>query len=359
MDDQSARLRHRTEELAQLGIWQFCPATGELLWSDNLFRVFGAEPGAIVPSPEWVLEQSHPDDRQRLQLHLARMARGESVPAVEFRVTVGSGDTRWLRSSVALNEHATTGLNWLSGVIQDVSERAWAHQQAELHAAVAHATIEWVTFEASADRLLEGLARALSFELGVLWLPEGRSLRASTIWRTESIPVELALRIQKLRLSAGEGLAGRGWQLHRPLNIANIVIEPSYEPREEAIAAGLRGAVAVPLLYDADVLAVMTLASRAPEQLSVAMMAVLSELGSELGRFLSRRPAQLAAATLSPRDLEILKLAAGGLSVQDISEQLTISPSTVKGHFEQIYRKLQVSGRASAVAYGLRSGMIE
>jgi hypothetical protein len=42
----------------------------------------------------------------------------------------------------------------------------------------------------------------------------------------------------------------------------------------------------------------------------------------------------------------------------EVAEQLVLSPSTVKTHFEHIYEKLGVGDRAAAVAQALRSGLI-
>jgi ATP/maltotriose-dependent transcriptional regulator MalT len=62
--------------------------------------------------------------------------------------------------------------------------------------------------------------------------------------------------------------------------------------------------------------------------------------------------------SLTRRELEILQLAADGLSGPRIAERLFVSPATVKTHFENIYAKLDVSDRASAVAHTLRAGLI-
>jgi DNA-binding CsgD family transcriptional regulator len=61
---------------------------------------------------------------------------------------------------------------------------------------------------------------------------------------------------------------------------------------------------------------------------------------------------------LTPREREVLQLAAAGLSGPSIAERLVISPSTVKTHFSNIYEKLGVSGRPAAVARGMRLGLI-
>jgi LuxR family maltose regulon positive regulatory protein len=58
----------------------------------------------------------------------------------------------------------------------------------------------------------------------------------------------------------------------------------------------------------------------------------------------------LATATLlTPRELEILRLMAGGLTNQEIAGQLVISPYTVKRHASNIYDKLNVNGRLAAI----------
>ena len=61
---------------------------------------------------------------------------------------------------------------------------------------------------------------------------------------------------------------------------------------------------------------------------------------------------------VSPREQEVLRLVAQGLSNTDISEKLFISLSTVKGHNRQIFEKLQVSRRTEAVAKARELGLL-
>jgi DNA-binding NarL/FixJ family response regulator len=61
---------------------------------------------------------------------------------------------------------------------------------------------------------------------------------------------------------------------------------------------------------------------------------------------------------LTPRELEVLEALAQGLSNKSIAKQLKISQSTVKFHIAQIYAKLNVSSRVSAVNLGIRHGLI-
>lgn len=60
-----------------------------------------------------------------------------------------------------------------------------------------------------------------------------------------------------------------------------------------------------------------------------------------------------AAVDLSQRELEIATLAARGLSNHDISRQVQVTIPTVKFHLGNVYRKLEIRGRANLRQYVL------
>jgi LuxR family maltose regulon positive regulatory protein len=68
--------------------------------------------------------------------------------------------------------------------------------------------------------------------------------------------------------------------------------------------------------------------------------------------------AQSLVEPLSHREVEVLRLIAQGRSNQEISEQLVIAMSTVKGHNRSIFSKLQVQRRTEAVAYARELGLL-
>lgn len=62
--------------------------------------------------------------------------------------------------------------------------------------------------------------------------------------------------------------------------------------------------------------------------------------------------------SLTPRELEVLKLVAGGSSNRDIGRILLLSEATVKSHLVHIYDKLGVRSRTSAVAAARDQGVL-
>jgi LuxR family transcriptional regulator, maltose regulon positive regulatory protein len=69
-------------------------------------------------------------------------------------------------------------------------------------------------------------------------------------------------------------------------------------------------------------------------------------------------PVNATAATLTRRELEVLRLVAGGLSEREIADRLFISPHTAHRHLSNIRLKLGAGTQAAAVAHALRVGLL-
>lgn len=62
---------------------------------------------------------------------------------------------------------------------------------------------------------------------------------------------------------------------------------------------------------------------------------------------------------LSPRESQVLKLLADGMSVAGIAKQLYVSESTAKTHISKLYEKLGAGNRAQALMTALKLGLLE
>jgi DNA-binding NarL/FixJ family response regulator len=83
-----------------------------------------------------------------------------------------------------------------------------------------------------------------------------------------------------------------------------------------------------------------------------AVDAVLSAVGHRVPR---RRE---GPAGLTPREVEVLKLLAQGLSNKEIAARLVISPKTAGNHIEHIYSKIDASSRATASLFAMHHGLL-
>jgi DNA-binding CsgD family transcriptional regulator len=229
-----------------------------------------------------------------------------------------------------------------------------AHVGLDLLLAVSHCLRSWSSFTPGSERLLGELAGGLGHTAGALWLPDGDTLVARSVWSSaRGDRTALEEHVRPLRIPRGAGVPGHAWMHAEPVTVDSIASDWIPE------VGGLRGTLGLPALSSSGVVCVLELYSTAAPRLSERMMQVLGALTHELGAFFARRRGELDLSPLTAREVEVLTLAAHGLPVSSIGERLTISRGTVKSHLEHIYAKLGVVNRTAAVAQALRTGLIE
>ncbi len=114
------------QRIAHLGSWQLDVKTGQRIWSDETFRIFGLAPTATALSLEDVLQQVHPEDRDQFQ-NLIQQAIFHQIPlAGEYRIIRPDGVIRHLetRAEVVVDEQGEVVK--LVGSILDITERKQA-----------------------------------------------------------------------------------------------------------------------------------------------------------------------------------------------------------------------------------------
>jgi LuxR family maltose regulon positive regulatory protein len=73
---------------------------------------------------------------------------------------------------------------------------------------------------------------------------------------------------------------------------------------------------------------------------------------------LEGRPRSVGLPELTEREMAVLRLLRGTLSLREIGQELYVSPNTIKTHAQAIYRKLGVSTRHDAIERGRESGIL-
>lgn len=122
-----AQLRN-AQAIAHIGSWRWDVGADRVVWSDELFRIFGRTPGSVEVDFETYTGFLHPDDREALLRAVEEaVAQGRPYEA-EHRIVWPDGTVRWVHShgEPVLGD---AGVVALQGTAQDVTERV-AHEHA-------------------------------------------------------------------------------------------------------------------------------------------------------------------------------------------------------------------------------------
>jgi ATP/maltotriose-dependent transcriptional regulator MalT len=142
-------------------------------------------------------------------------------------------------------------------------------------------------------------------------------------------------------VAEGEGRAALG-ELRRSYEIWTALDVP-YEAARTRVLIG----AACAALGDKDsAMLEVVAARRAFEQLGAVVD--LRGLGAELED----------GHVLTPREVQVLGLVAGGLTNRAIADELVLSERTVERHMSNIFRKLAVGSRSAATAYAFEHGLV-
>lgn len=159
-------------------------------------------------------------------------------------------------------------------------------------------------------------------------------------------PVDLVL----MDLSFGPGRSGAEAtaELRALPQPPNVLVVTNYDTDADILGAIEAGACGY-ILKDTPPAELLAAVRSAAAGESVLSPAVASRLMTRVRR---------ADTTLSPREIEVLRLVADGRANREIAKELFLSETTVKSHLVHIYAKLGVRSRTSAVARAREQGCI-
>jgi PAS domain S-box-containing protein len=110
------------QRIAQLGHWSVNLQTGELHWSDEIYRIFGRDRETYLPTYENFFACVHPDDQARVKASEAEAAR-IGRHSVDHRIVHPDGTIRWVHEEAQLEHDAAGAPLRLTGTVQDISAR--------------------------------------------------------------------------------------------------------------------------------------------------------------------------------------------------------------------------------------------
>jgi PAS domain S-box-containing protein len=121
--NRAGALLAQAQQIAHIGSWEWDIRSDAVTWSDELFRIYGLQPGAFEATYEGYLKLVHPEDRDRARTIVESAIRDRGPFEFDHRIIRPDGDERILR---ALGEVITDPLGTpvrMVGTGQDITEQ--------------------------------------------------------------------------------------------------------------------------------------------------------------------------------------------------------------------------------------------
>ncbi len=122
-----------TEKLAHIGSWTLGSLTDNaVIWSDELYRIFGLEIGEITPTYEAVLAFIHDDDKEYYEQAVQNSIETKEEFNIEVRIIRKDGAVRYIDSrSTAIYGNQSPELVHSFGTVQDITDKKLIEKELE------------------------------------------------------------------------------------------------------------------------------------------------------------------------------------------------------------------------------------
>ena len=164
--EEAQRKLIEAQRIGRIGNWELDLQTGRLVWSDQVFELFGIERKEFGGDLQSLEKLVHPDDRGLLKPARDRALLESEVMEVEYRVVKPDGAIAWMREVGETRRNAAGEPVWYGGMVQDITHRKQIEMELqELNASLESRIAERTEQLRASNAELEAFAYSVSHDL--------------------------------------------------------------------------------------------------------------------------------------------------------------------------------------------------
>jgi diguanylate cyclase (GGDEF)-like protein/PAS domain S-box-containing protein len=137
------------QRAAHLGSWEWNITENKVIWSDELYRIFGLSPQEFAGTYEAYLSYVHPDDKEFVAQKIEQALSKKAFPFYDCRIIRKNGEVRNIHSTAVVAVDENGNPSKLTGIAQDITKRKQSEEELQKNISLLTST-----FEATADGIL-------------------------------------------------------------------------------------------------------------------------------------------------------------------------------------------------------------
>jgi PAS domain S-box-containing protein len=238
-----------SERLSLTGSFSWNVGTGELSWSDEVFRIYNSDP-SIKPTLEWVRQRIHPDDVASCDQTIEQAAREMKDFQYGHRIVMPDGSIKHLEMLAhAVKDKSGTAVEYV-GAVKDVTER----KRAEALLTGEKRLLEMIATGVPLASILDVLCRVIEEQRAgtlasiLLLRPDGLHLDSVA---GPSLPEGWTQQMASLPIGPCAGSCGTAAYRGSAVIVSDVATDPLWdvpEHRASALGHGLRASWSNPVL---------------------------------------------------------------------------------------------------------------
>ena len=237
----------KAQRIAHIGSWELNIQENQLVWSDEVYRIFDVERHQFKLDFESFLKFVYPKDKQRLLVEQASVISGEGMLNTQHRIVLGDGELRYVHELAELIRDEQ-GEPWLlSGTVQDITD----HKLMEIFRIDQNGILETiaagmplaVVLQASVELVERQYPDALC---SILLLDnEGQHLHNGV---ANKLPAEYMRAVENLKIGPAVGSCGTAAYRRCDVIVSDIAEDHLWvNYRDLALSFGLRACWSIPI----------------------------------------------------------------------------------------------------------------
>ncbi len=116
------------QEMAHFGNWEVDIVSNEMKWTDEIYRIFGFQPGSLNPTLSDYINYVQIEDRPKVEEFFQKAAKDGKLHTIEHRIIIDGRTIKYIALQAKVYHEELTDKILLVGAVQDITERKISEQ---------------------------------------------------------------------------------------------------------------------------------------------------------------------------------------------------------------------------------------